>query len=57
MTWITNPLGYKKTTWGDAPLRPADPLKYKHVSKYNFEYDCKNLNWKETNIFAKTAVK
>ena len=57
MIWKTNPSGNKKTTRGDAPLTPADPLKYKHVSKYNLNMIPQNSKWKETNIFAKTAVK
>ena len=39
MKWKTNPSGYKRTTRGDAPVRPADPLKYKYVSKYNLKFD------------------
>ena len=40
-----DPSGKKRTTRGGGPLRPADPLKYKHVSKYNFEmigFECKS---------------
>ena len=46
MKWITNPWGQKRTTQGDVPLKPADPLKYKHVylsTIWNLiGFECKN---------------
>ena len=35
----SKPIGIENTARGDAPLKPADPLKNKHVSKYKLKFD------------------